>query len=157
MASTTPVPSKIKKLRGTYRKDRVVPAEPQPAAIPPNPPRWLSRYARSEWRYIVLKLEELGLAAKIDRAELAAYCEAYANFREATEQLKTAPRVVKTYNGNYVQSPWVSIQNKAAEAMHRYAQQFGMSPSARTRINVAQPEDESGGLVAELFAVVNGD
>lgn len=144
MASPTPLPSKLKALRGTYRADRAAPNEPEPEPAKPSPPHWLSKYARSEWRYIVPKLDELGLLAKIDRAELAAYCEAFANFREATEALQVEGnrRVIQTSNGNYIQNPWVSIQNKAAESMHRYAQQFGMSPSARTRISVDAKEDK---------------
>ena len=152
MANPNPLPTTLKKMRGTYRKDRAATNEAKPPVSRPSPPRWLSKYARSEWRYITPKLDAVGLLTKIDRGELAAYCEAFGKFREATEALQREGNemVVQTHNGNYVQSPWVSIQNKAAEAMHKYAQQFGMTPSSRTRINVEKPEEDES-LVDVLY------
>lgn len=151
-----PAPTKIKQLRGNPGRRPLPKSEPSPATDKPTPPRWLSKYARSEWRYIVPKLYELGLLTKIDRAELAAYCEAFASFREATEALQREGNkpVIKTHNGNWVQNPWISIRNKSAESMHKYAQQFGMTPSARTRISVEKPDKEVT-LEEELFGLIS--
>jgi len=150
-------PTKLKELRGNPGRRPLPTNEPTPPDEKPIAPAWLSEYAKTEWRYIVPKLYDLGLATKIDRAELAAYCEAFAKFREATEALQREGNsmVIRTHNGNFVQNPWVSIQNKAAEAMHKHAQQFGMTPSARTRISVDKPA-QALTLEEELFGLPAG-
>jgi phage terminase small subunit len=45
-----------------------------------------------------------------------------------------------TSNGNEVQSPWVGIANRNLETMIKLAKEFGMTPSARTRIRVEKQE-----------------
>ena len=42
---------------------------------------------------------------------------------------------VKTPNGFPVQSPWLSTSNKAMELCCKFLAEFGMTPSARTRVN----------------------
>jgi P27 family predicted phage terminase small subunit len=40
----------------------------------------------------------------------------------------------RTTKGNLIQNPLVGIANKAMADMVRYAAEFGMTPSARTRL-----------------------
>jgi P27 family predicted phage terminase small subunit len=44
--------------------------------------------------------------------------------------------VVKTKSGNIIQNPLVGVANKAMADVVRYAAEFGMTPSARSRIEV---------------------
>jgi P27 family predicted phage terminase small subunit len=52
--------------------------------------------------------------------------------------------IIKTTNGNAIQNPLIGIANKAHNDMVRYVVEFGMTPSARSRIQVgkAQSEDD---------------
>jgi P27 family predicted phage terminase small subunit len=61
----------------------------------------------------------------------------------------TGGLMIKTSNGNAIQNPLVGTANKAAADMMRYAAEFGMTPSARSRIAAAPPED--GGDPADRF------
>jgi P27 family predicted phage terminase small subunit len=53
----------------------------------------------------------------------------------------TGGLMIKTTNGNAIQNPLVGTAHKAAADMVRYAVEFGMTPSARSRIN-ADPVTE---------------
>jgi len=88
----------------------------------------------------------------LDRAALAAYCQAYGRWVQAERALSkmaeqdalTGALMIKTKNGNAIQNPIVGTANHAMSEMMRYATEFGMTPSARTRIDVgfsAPPAD----------------
>jgi P27 family predicted phage terminase small subunit len=115
----------------------------------PEPPPELGDDARREWGRVCAELHNLGLLTEIDRAPLAAYCQAYERWVTAERALAamaqldpvTSGLLIKTSNGNAIQNPLVGIANKACAAMVRYAAEFGMTPSARTRVaNTATAE-----------------
>lgn len=139
---TKPTPTALKQLRGNPGRRALPDSEPE-APGRPICPSFLSDYAKTEWRYIVPQLEEMGVIGKVDRAVLVAYCEAFSTFRQAVEALQREMNglVIRTHNGNYVQNPWISIKNRAAQDMLKYATEFGMTPSARTRIEVIDKSD----------------
>lgn len=55
----------------------------------PKCPAFLTTEAKAEWKRIVGDLVSLGVVAKIDRAELAVYCQAWADWMKAREMIKT--------------------------------------------------------------------
>ena len=153
---TKPTPTALKKLRGNPGR-RPLPKNEPVAEGRPVCPAYLSDYAKTEWRYIVPLLDDMGIIGKVDRGVLVSYCEAYSMFRQAVEALErelNSP-VIRTHNGNYVQNPWVSIKNRAAQDMLKYAAELGMTPSARTRIRIEQ-RDEEPSLFEEFQAAMRG-
>jgi P27 family predicted phage terminase small subunit len=52
----------------------------------------------------------------------------------------TGGLMIRTTNGNAVQNPLIGVANKAMADMVRYAAEFGMTPSARSRIQGSEPE-----------------
>ena len=58
--------------------------EPKPAKAIPPCPRELSKVAKREWRRVSKQLYDLGLLTHIDRAALAAYCQGWAMWLDAT-------------------------------------------------------------------------
>ena len=62
----------------------------------------------------------------------------------------TSGLMIKTTNGNPIQNPLVGIANKAAAAMVRYAAEFGMTPSARSRVEGA-PAGRNGDTAAAQY------
>ena len=90
-----------------------------------------------------------GLMTELDRAALAAYCAAYGRWAQAERAINrmaakdelNAALMIKTVSGNAIQNPLVGIANTAKRAVVKYAAEFGMTPSARTRVN-ANPDDE---------------
>lgn len=149
MRGRKPQPTHLKLVTGNPGKRRLNPAEPRPAAPGlPAPPAELSDDARLEWRRVAGRLRALGLMTAIDRAALAAYCQAWGRWRMAERALAkmaaldetTGALMIKTKDGNAIQNPIVGIANKAMADMVRYAAEFGMTPSARSRIQAGPPD-----------------
>ena len=120
MAGRKPLPTHLKMVRGTLQKCRMNPDEPTPDPEIPDAPPHLSPEAREEWERLALELYELGILSTIDRAALAAYCQAYGRWVEAEEQLRNIDGTMKltetTSNGNIIQNPLVGIANKSLDA-----------------------------------------
>ena len=76
----------------------------------------------------------MGVLTTMDRAALAAYCQAYGRWVEAEERLRETPMLFKTPSGYVQQSPWLGIANKQLEIMGRYMVELGMTPAARSRL-----------------------
>lgn len=149
MPGRKPKPTKLKILDGEPNKNRINPDEPQPKSEIPSCPAHLSTPAKTEWKRIVVELGPLGLLTKIDRAELAAYCDAYGQWvlakRKLNELASMSPDklafLYKTTNGNLIINPLLSVANKAREDMHKFLVEFGMTPASRSRISASPSLD----------------
>ena len=135
MRGRKPVARNIKLVTGNPGR-RPLKNQPEPKSKAPSVPDFLHKYAKSEWKRISKDLDGLGLLTKVDRAALAAYCQAYARWRQAEEGLESSGLLVKTVNGNVVQSPLVGVANRAMDLMCKFLTEFGMTPSSRCRIEV---------------------
>lgn len=146
-----PKPTRLKVIEGNPGRRPLNANEPKPEIALPDPPISLKGLAREEWDAMAQELYKLKLLSKIDRAALAAYCQAWAIFNSAVETLNDmAARdelshgvMIKTKSGNVIQNPVVGTINKAARDMVRFASEFGMTPSARARIAVADSLSEN--------------
>jgi P27 family predicted phage terminase small subunit len=76
----------------------------------------------------------LKILTALDRAALAAYCNAYGLWAEAIGAIQKYGTMVKSPSGYPIQSPYVSIANRQAEIMMRIASEFGFTPASRSRI-----------------------
>jgi P27 family predicted phage terminase small subunit len=138
-----PKPTHLKLVTGNPGGRKLNAREPRPARSLPNAPAALNDAAKVEWRRVSRQLHVLGMLTGLDRAALAAYCQAYGRWITAERALGemakrdqvTAGLLIKTTNGNAIQNPLVGTANKAMSDMVRYAAEFGMTPSARSRIN----------------------
>jgi len=140
-----PTPTKQLKLRGSQLLPKRRGEVEAPTAIP-TPPDILTGEGLTEWKSITVELEKMGLITVIDKALIVSYCEAWAEFIEAWHVIKKEGRVYLSDKGNMIQSPWVGIKNKAIERIHRMAQNFGLSPSARAGLAVQANEKLSDPL-----------
>lgn len=153
------LPTNLKIVTGTARPHRLNPDEPQPEPVAPDAPDHLTPDARAEWDRIVSELAALGLMTRLDRGALAAYCQAWGRWRAAEEALArmaardatTAGLMIRTKSGNLIQNPLVGTANKAMADMIRYAAEFGMTPSARTRIRAETATTGPDDPAAEFF------
>jgi P27 family predicted phage terminase small subunit len=99
--------------------------------------------AKREWSRIVPELERLGLLTLVDRGALAAYCQAYGRAVQAEKTLLKEGLNFTTPNGYIQQRPEVAIAQKSWQAVRAFAAEFGLTPSARSRLSVQKPEDEA--------------
>lgn len=93
----------------------------------------------------------------VDRAVLAAYCQAYGRWVEVEEKLKETPVLFKTPSGYVQQSPWLNIANRQMELMGRYMAEIGLTPASRSRIAVANPTNEPEPIDKIEFVIVYED
>jgi P27 family predicted phage terminase small subunit len=147
-----PKPTNLKKLAGNPGKRPLNENEPQPL-VPdhtPRVPRYLNEYGKKEWRWLVKVLKDLGLYTVVDRTALAMYCQAYGRWREAEEKVSQEGAVLVSEEGNYYQSPWLHTANRAWDQMKAMLPEFGLTPSARSRLEVAA-RDKGEDLASILF------
>jgi P27 family predicted phage terminase small subunit len=128
-------PVQLKVLRGNPGKRKLPRQDVQPAPCV-GPPRWLKGPARYEWNRIAPELKRLGLLSKLDRSTLASYCAAYADFRLANEIVAREGRIIQSANGMTMTHPAVHIQNKAIILMRSMAGELGLSPAARSSLEI---------------------
>lgn len=164
MRGRKPVPTELKLLRGNPGKRQVSRNEPKPDPKAPGMPVWLSNEARAEWRRVVPELERLGLTAKVDRAALAAYCETWATFvaashlvhehgiiymRKTEEAVSADGRQLLIYV-TPAKNPALIVARDAAAQVRAFCSEFGLTPSARTRLQMPEAEDGDDGFGALL-------
>ena len=142
MRGRKPKPSHLRLVTGNPGRRPINDREPAVIQGQTTPPLELNAPARREWRRVSKRLHAAGLLSPIDRGALAAYCQAYGVWVQAEQALAhmaandpvSFALMVKTSNGNVIQNPLVGIANKARSDMVRFAAEFGMTPSARSRV-----------------------
>lgn len=142
-----PTPSAILKMRGSRRADQGG-AEPALPVRMPDCPHWLSADARLEWERLSPLLLEMGIISEADRAALAMCCQAWSDFVKASKEMERDGRTPEM-RGHARRD-----LNAAVERFLKLAGQFGLTPSARARINTYKPpaaEDD------EMERLINGE
>jgi P27 family predicted phage terminase small subunit len=151
-----PQPTALKKTKGTYRPSRDSDID---AVFPdkrPTCPAFLGDEARREWHRVVSDLHKSGLLKTVDRSTLAAYCDAYGRWVDATEQLDKSSLVLETDKGYQYPNPLVAIAANAKAEMLKAGALLGLSPSSRSRLKPEKPTDKEPSLAETLFQAVNG-
>jgi len=163
-----PKPTHLKLLEGEVNKQRINFDEPKPYPKAPKCPAWLSTEASREWKRLAPQLERLGVLTENDMAMFAAYCSAVGKLAWAEREIKKARKAelkmikakgqkekdVPTSGGMiggskskaYFTLPYVWIYNKSLEQIRSFGSEFGLSPSARTRIKVSDIDDTEDDL-----------
>jgi P27 family predicted phage terminase small subunit len=144
-----PKPTALKKLAGNPGKRKLNENEPKPRAVRMHAPDHLSDRAKAEWRRITPEVYRLGLLTVVDRAALAAYCQAYGDWLEAENMLDIEGKVLVTNTGYRYLNPWWSVRCKSLELMDKFGARFGFDPSSRTRIKLEA--NEKGMTLAEML------
>jgi len=148
-----PKPTRLKLLEGVVNKRRINMNEPKPKSKKRKPaaPSFLNQAAKKEWKRIAGELHQLGLLTNLDLTALAGYCASYAIFVDASKNLEKHGMLVKAQSGFPMQSPYLSIANKAMSEMRRWMAEFGMTPSSRSRVVVDTPMDEKEKAMLSLL------
>ena len=137
-----PKPTNLKILQGNPGKRPLPENEPRLEVERPRAPTHLSPQAKAHWPKIVKKLADAKVMTRLDADALALYCEHYAQWAQANQELATNGMTDLSAQGVPIMSPWLTISMKAAEAMRKLLIEFGMTPSARTKVQTVP--DDSG-------------
>jgi P27 family predicted phage terminase small subunit len=144
MRGRKPIPTHLKLIRGNPGK-RAIRGEPQPQqpSKVPEPPGFLLPAAKAEWHRLAGELIRLGLLTPLDLRPFAALCQAVGRWEEAERLLaESGTLTVTSSRGTEMPSPLLRIARDAAATVVRISAEFGLSPSARTRLRAGPP---SGG------------
>jgi P27 family predicted phage terminase small subunit len=150
MRGRKPKPSAVKELAGNPGKRTLNKKEPKPETKIPSCPNHLTGTARQEWTRVTKELQSLGVITLVDRATLAVYCTAYKDYVEAEGKIKKEGAVIISDKGGMYQNPWMAIKKRSMDQMVKFAAEFGMTPSSRSRIKVDTPSEEDE-MAALLF------
>ena len=150
-----PKPTALKQLEGNPGRRSLNNNEPKPCKKAPRCPSWLEEEAKREWKRMVKILEHMGLLTEIDMAAFAGYCQAFARWKEAEEFISKHGTIVKTPSGYWQQVPQVSIVQTYLKIMNRFCEQFGLTPSARSRM-IVDAEQRADADAMELLLINGG-
>lgn len=138
-----PQPTELKVLNGNPGKRPLPKAEPKPPAIEPEMPGWLDAEASKEWTRIVPILLRMKVLTEADGTALATYCEAVSTYAEASRVLqRDGFAFLNEKTGVEHARPEVSIVQQCRVIIKAFCQEFGMTPSSRSRMVMVVPERE---------------
>jgi P27 family predicted phage terminase small subunit len=116
--------------------------EPQPMVVAPTMPKHLDPDARRAWRHLCPMLLRVRILTEVDGNTLAAYCQVYSTWKQLREQINkkgVGALLMKTPKGNLQQSPLFTMERDCINQLASLGRELGLSPSARTRVNVCDP------------------
>jgi P27 family predicted phage terminase small subunit len=105
-------------------------------------PSWLCPAAKREWKRLTPELARMGLLTKLDRNILAGYCAAFAMWQQTQEVLSQQGMVYVSTKGKLETRPEVEIARTAGEMMQGFANELGLTPSSRARLNLPKENEE---------------
>lgn len=157
MAGRPRIPTKLKIIRGTFRKDRSAAAEPEPTPVNavPRPPAGLGTVGKREWRRLAGELVRSGILTTVDLAALEAVCFQAELVQELRAEIR-GPGKHRTAGEYSKANPDGSAVRELRQATALYRlllQEFGMTPSSRGKVSATKPpEAEPDPMVALLDA-----
>ena len=144
MRGRKPKPDALKALAGNPGKRPLNQLAPNPEDLADlSPPAWLPDSAMIVWDELAPHLARVRLLTVLDVEALAHGCVAIAQYRAAVKAMDGDKRVLYRPNENApVQlHPAMIVQSMASKQIARVFSEFGLTPSARTRISVAPQTD----------------
>jgi P27 family predicted phage terminase small subunit len=147
MGRRGPLPQspELQLLRGDPGRHGSTPT-PQRLAVKaaPNPPSWISREAKAEWRRVTPELSRLNIISNLDRAILSSYVEAWSIAVAARREIGDSATIQgQRTKGERVKSPAMVVYVQATTLMVSLAKELGLTPYSRMRMaNPTDPELE---------------
>ena len=156
------IPKEKHELQGTARPARINDKAPRPdSLLVAEPIIPLDGPALAEWNRAAAALAALGILADADLACLSAYCIAWGELVQATEELKPRMEEIEEEKDGKIEKrmvkaggrtiiirdkdgvvkaminhPAVARQNAAMRNMRSFASEFGLTPASRERLSV---------------------
>lgn len=146
-----PLPTSIKKLRGNPGKRPLNKLEPRLGQVTGMPRGRLSAGAKRFWRKFAPGLDQAGVLTNADLPAFEMMAHHFDLAIQARKILEDKGLVTMGPKGGLVKHPAAQIFRDNSIALLRYAAEFGMTPSARSRIKTSEKEDGKKSLAEILF------
>lgn len=145
-----PKPTALRLLEGNAGHRPINGREPNLRVANPRPPDYLSARARKEWTMLCRELAPTRMLNPVDRASLAAYCEAVARLEEATIALReieaalASSEITVEDRGQlqYRLNLETGKRRQSAAEVLRFGVEFGLTPGSRSKIKVPDGQGE---------------
>ena len=136
MASPNPKPNHLRALEGNRGK---VPHKPQvqPRKNLPQVPKYLNKDAKVLWRTYVKQLHENGILSEVDGHQLADLCVTETRLRSITKEIEAT-------SDQKLLMRLVRLEKDLMQALRIMRGDFGLNPSARTKVQVLDPPEGEG-------------
>lgn len=149
---TKPKPTRVKELEGNPGHRAINRAEPKPDVAEPRAlPYGVTKTARGFHKRYAPLLVRLGILTEADEAAFNLMSLHYGLAIDAARELREAGLTVDGRDGPK-KHPLAQVFRDNSSSFRQYAGEFGMTPSARSRLSVEDAEQMS--LADILFASV---
>lgn len=150
MAGRPPKPTALKLVTGNPGKRATNKQEPDPTYLQDlTPPAWLPAAAAEVWSELAKPLVDAKLLTEVDVPMLSMACVSISQYRYAVKRAGdylVKSKIEKNEEGEFVEvgehiNPWAMIQSMSFKQSIAVLREFGMSPSARSRVSI-QPQGD---------------
>lgn len=154
-AGRKPKPTVLKELAGNPGGRPLNEAEPKPVPADPQqaPPYRLLPKARRFWLDNAPRLTALGLLSEIDLPAFQMMATHFGVAVQAAELIRAEGIMTKDEHQLDRKHPALQVLRDNSAAFRTYAAEFGMTPSARSRVKAETPEEQLS-LADMLFQAV---
>jgi P27 family predicted phage terminase small subunit len=104
----------------------------------PEPPEHLDDDGKAWWREAVPILHHVGLLDTVDTAALEMAATAYSRFRQARRVVDAQGVLTRGSTGQLREHPALKTEREAQSQYLRFAEQYALTPVARTRLGLAE-------------------
>lgn len=131
-----PMPEALRKMRGRRHRKKEANTLPElPVGAPPMPDIVRNdKIASATWKRVCQHLLEMRVLHPSHWAALAVLCCSYATAQRMSERLQRDALLLKTRSGRLYTHPAYRVEQQAWARCLRCAQEFGLTPSAATRL-----------------------
>jgi len=158
-----PKPTALRALDGNAGHRPANGREPSPDLAFPDAPTYLDARGREEWVNLGRELFRCKMLTRLDRANLASYCAAVSRLEKSEVALRKWERVAEgdkltakeMGRAVFMMNATSGKRRLAAQEVHRLGAEFGMTPSARSKIRIDDSQLQLGiieGVVDPLAA-----
>ena len=162
MRGRIPKPNEIKIAEGNPGKRRIKNSPKPERVLGLKCPALIrkGKHGKEEWQRVTVELSRMGMLTVIDFAGLEMYCRAFQKWHDAEDFLieKGTVYTLKDNDGRvkYIQQlPQVSIAQQCQEYCRKMIQEFGLSPAARSRLEI-KPRELADSDLAAFAATLDG-
>ncbi|MGJ8680506.1 phage terminase small subunit P27 family [Paraglaciecola sp.] len=146
MSTPKPTPTVLKLIKGNPGKRAINKNEPKPERGIPKCPAHLDTKAKTAWKKLCQRLDQMGVLTLADEYALEILCSVYARIRDLQKAVKkygcTTYETTSTAGDMTVKAyPEVAQLEKAESLFRSYLTEFGLTPSSRTKLEINPDKD----------------
>jgi len=146
-----PLPSALKRARGTYQRCRENPAEPRGTSGVPEAPPGLDARERAEWDALGERLSTMGVLQKHQVEALELLVRAKVRYLRLAAKVREMGEVLADAKGELYRNPHAIAMEKAEVEFRRLLLEFGLTPAAATRVRAEAEQAAEGDATARRF------